>query len=214
MTDGRPLDLIALDVSSKTGWAVFKDGRPSNWGTLFPDKTTKDFGPYPRNYVRWAIYTADRLIEDVVRKHWVTGMPIVIEETNTGKNCYSQKGLEFLHFWLNKRFEELNVDVFYLRTGEWRKLVQAKMSKEEKSLNAKIARIKKQTGLKLAKIDGKVVGKKGRKHVSIRVANDLFGLELTRSDEDCAEALLVGEGFLRGAAWCDGTTNGGKSEKI
>lgn len=205
------MKLIALDVSSKSGWAVFLDGSPTHYGTLFSDKKLADFGTYPCNYIQFAIYTAERLLSEVVMQHWEPSVQVVIEETNASKNNYSQKVLEYLHFWLIKRFWELGINVSYVRSGEWRKAVQAKLSKEEKALNAKIRRIKQQTGSKLAKIDGKVVGRKGRKHVSIRVANDLFGLNLKRNQEDTAEALLLGLGFLRGAPACDGTVNGGKS---
>lgn len=204
--------VLALDVSSKTGFATYDEGRPVEWGTLFPDKTTKDFGEYPANFVEWAIYTVDRLMTEVVQKYWTSETTIVIEETNgNSKNCYSQKSLEYLHFWLNKRLKEIGAKVVYVRSGEWRKFVEAKLSKEEKSLNAKISRIKMQTGKKLAKIDGKVVGRKGRKHVAIRRVEEEFGIELARKQEDVGDALLLGLGFIRGAPTCNGLVTGGKS---
>ena len=205
--------VIALDISSKTGYAIFDDGKPVAWGTIFPDKTPKDFGEYPFNYPEWAAYTIGRLFNEVITKYHNDDTCLVVEETNgSSKNNYSQKQLEFLH---NHLLQALWADgikkVFYVRTGEWRKAVNARLSKEEKSLNSKISRIKKKTGKKLAKIDGKVVGRKGRKHVSIRVVGELLGIELQRKDEDTADALLLGLGYLRGAPVADGTTTGGKS---
>lgn len=212
------MKVIALDVSTKTGWAIFHDGQPISWGTVFPDKTVKDFGQYPQNYVLLAEY----LVEQVMSKlfgddgdHSLLRNPpfeVVIEETNAGRQNYSQKMLEFLHFVLIKRLAALGVTPKYIRSGEWRGATESKMTKEEKSLNAKIGRIKKKTGKKLAKIDGKVVGKKGKKHVAIRRVGEIFGIELKRKDEDAADALLLGLGYINGAPACDGTTKGGKSK--
>jgi hypothetical protein len=95
-------NVLALDVSTKTGWALFEDGEPKSWGTLFPDKTVKDFGKYPINFVRLCQYLANRVIECVVvpaiRSYGVTGFEVIIEETNSSKQNYSQKILEFLHY--------------------------------------------------------------------------------------------------------------------
>jgi hypothetical protein len=204
--------LLSLDLSSKTGFAFFVDGKPQAWGTLFPDKTTKDFGSYPGNFVTWAKYTINRLFNEVILKYWDPDVEIVSEETNSSKQSLSQKQLEYLHFCLNERLQVMSASISYVRSGEWRKFTESKMSKEEKALNAKIARIKKQTGKKLAKIDGKVVGRKGRKHVAIRRVQELFGIEMQRKDEDAADGLLLGLGYLRGAPVMDGTTQGGKSQ--
>jgi len=209
------MKVLALDVSSKTGWALFDEqGKPVKWGTLFPDKAVTEFGKYPFNYVYHAYYTADRIVEEIVLPNGYPMLDIVIEETNASKQNYSQKMLEYIHYALIERLGKMGaMKVVYLRTGEWRKHVGAKMSKEEKALNSKIARIKKKTGKKLAKIDGKVVGKKGRKHVAIRRVEEIFGIEMQRKEEDAADALLLGLGYLKGAPACDGTTNGGKSKK-
>lgn len=213
--------LLCLDISTKTGFAVFDDEKPVLWGTVFPDKTALDFGAYPENYVRWAEYLANRLFSVLSLDHQVylgleDGSPryeVVIEETNASKQNYSQKILEYLHFCIVKRLASAGCQVKYVRTGEWRKATASRLSKEEKALNAKIARIKKQTGSKLAKIDGKVVGRKGRKHVALRRVEELLGIPLMRKDEDAADALLLGLGYLRGAPACDGTTKGGKSKE-
>jgi len=209
-------NVLALDVSTKTGWALFKNGKPKSWGTLFPDKTVKDFGQYPINFVMLAQHLVARLMREVilpVLNELGTSIDIVIEETNASKQNYSQKLLEYLHFCLVNTLHMYGIAPKYIRTGEWRKFTDSKMSKEEKSLNAKIARIKRQTGKKLAKIDGKVVGKKGRKHVALRRTEELLGIELMRKDEDAADALLLGLGYIKGAPVCDGTTVGGKSKK-
>jgi hypothetical protein len=153
------------------------------------------------------------VVVPAIRSYGVTGFEVIIEETNSSKQNYSQKILEFLHYCIIESLYDLGLNPKYIRTGEWRKYTDSKMSKEEKLLNAKIAKIKKQTGKKLAKIDGKVVGKKGRKHVALRRTEELLGIELMRKDEDAADALLLGLGYIKGAPVCDGTTSGGKSKK-
>lgn len=207
------MNVLALDVSTKTGWAYFKDGKLESYGTIFPDKGKEDFGTYPLNYVLYTEYLIDRVIEQIIvpMGQDFAWTEVVIEETNSSKNCYSQKQLEFLHCYLIKRLHLLNKTPKYIRTGEWRKATESKMSKEEKALNAKIARIKKKTGKKLAKIDGKVVGRKGRKHVALRVVQQMFGIDLKIKSEDAADAILLAVGFIKGAPICNGETTGGKS---
>jgi hypothetical protein len=222
--------LLALDISQKTGFAVFVDGKLTECGTLFTDKTVSDFGTYPRNYVEFSKFIAALIYSGLVLKFKPDR--IVIEETNPGREVYSQKKLEQIHYsFINQLIESGRCDrVSYLRTGEWRKAVTAKQNSEEKKLNSKISREKakrnasimsdknltteqKTKAIKLPiKIDGKVAGRKGRKHVSIRVANELFGLSLKRKDEDAAEAALLGQAFLNGAVACDGTIRGGVSK--
>jgi len=206
--------VLALDISTKTGWALFEDGAPVSWGTLFPDKTVKDFGAYPINFVRFCQYLAYKIIQEVVNPILDKSpdyLEVVIEETNSSKQNYSQKILEFLHFCIVESLYDIGLNPKYIRSGEWRKFTDSKMSKEEKSINAKIAKIKKQTGKKLAKIDGKVVGKKSRKHVAIRRVEEILNISLLRKDDDTADALLLGLAYIRGAPVCDGTIKGGKS---
>jgi hypothetical protein len=229
-----PKTLVALDLSSKTGWAVYIDGKETNWGTLFIEKTVKDFGSYPANYVKLAKHIAVQIYHQVLSVYWPD--QIVIEETNASRQNYSQKLLESIHYalidmLLVSESKGPNWKVDYVRTGEWRRSVEAKQNAEEKKLNSKIAREKakrkvqvmadkslseteKKKILRLPiKIDGKVVGRKGRKHVAIRVAQEMFGVEFKRKDEDAVDALLLGKAYLNGAPICDGTVNGGKSKK-
>lgn len=212
------MKVLALDISTKTGWAIFEDGKPTSWGTVFPDKTVKDFGSYPDSFVKLAEYLANRILDQLLADDGDNGLnrssfEVVIEETNSSKQNYSQKLLEYLHFCIVKRFSSMNIAPKYIRSGEWRSACDSKMNAAEKSLNAKIGRIKKKTGKKLAKIDGKVVGKKNRKTVALRRCEEILGIQMKRKEEDAADALLLGLGYLRGAPVCDGTTTGGKSPK-
>lgn len=198
--------IVALDISTKTGFAVFSDSKLIEYGTLFQEKSPLQVGDYPIGFVHFAEKVGDDILT-LVRKY--ESKEVVIEETNASRQNYSQKILEFIHFAVVKKLIESGVRVHYVRTGVWRQLTGSNQTSEEKKLNAKIGRIKKKTGKKLAKIDGKVVGKKTRKHSAIRSFGDHFGIELKRKEEDAAEAALLGLAFLMGAPTCDGTIKGG-----
>ena len=227
----KPLTVVALDLSSKTGWAAFRDGQRVDSGTLFPTFTVADFGEYPASFVKFAEAYVTRIYNEVLSKHWPD--VVVVEESNPGKQVYSQKLLEFLHYTLADRLLVSQVwgpkwELKYVRTGVWRSVVGAKQNDAERKLNARISREKQKRAKAIAsdtsltdeekkkilrlpiKVDGKVVGKKTRKHVAFRVANEIFGLNLKKRQEDEAEAALIGWAFLHGAEVCDGTTSGGK----
>lgn len=204
----------ALDLSTKPGWAVFhmKDGKVDHFkfDTIFPDKNVSDFGEYPFNFVRWADYISGKVILLLSLSFSMhPDLEVIIEETNAGKNPYSQKILEFIHYGVIKGCREHKIPIKYIRTGVWRKIVGANMNAEEKNLNARIRRIKKSTGKKLAKIEGKVVGKRTRKHAALRCFKEHFGYDLPLKMEDACEAVLIGLAYTQGASICDGTVMGG-----
>ena len=229
--------LLSLDISTKPGWAIFQEGKPIAWGTLFSEFTSTklpfEFGTYPGCYIRWAQHIVNKIYNEVVAKYWPT--QIVIEETASNSHgVYSQKILEFIHaeliraFVVDQRYGAFNIA--YVMTGQWRKKVEAQQNSEEKRLNSKISREKKKRNEAIdkdpllspeqkkklkrlpIKIDGKVVGKKGRKHVSIRVASELMGQEFKGVEEDAVEAILLGFAWIRGAEPCDGIP--GKKKQI
>lgn len=202
--------ILALDLSSKPGIAFFLDGKLKRCETIFLNHRAADFGAYPFSYVKYAELIADKII--IVADLLYTNHPdmeVVIEETTAGRNNYSQKLLEFVHFCVLKELRELKVPISYVRTGVWRKAVGGNLNPDEKKLNVKVRAIKKQTNKKLAKIDGKVVGKVTRKHSSLRCFKEHFGIEKQLKDNDAVEAALLGLAFLMGVPVCDGTTKGG-----
>ncbi len=203
------MKILALDISTKPGWAFFVDGELNSYGTIFAEKHTPDFGEYPWNYLGLAEHVAREVYSKVTEfgpEH------VVIEESTAGKLNYSQKILEFLHYCILKSLQGL-VPVSYVRDGVWKRIVGAVQNNEEKKLNARIRKIKKETGSKLAKIDGKVVGKRTRKHYAIRAFSEHFGIQLRRMDEDACDAALLGLAFIKGAPVCNGRPDGGTSKK-
>lgn len=206
--------IVSLDLSTKPGWARFhlKEGeiQTMQFDTIFPKKLIKDYGHYPFNYLDFARELGSKLVYDISLIHINhPEVEVVIEETTTSKNNYSQKILEFIHYAVLTGLQAHKIPVVYVRTGVWRGITGANLNADEKKLNAQIYRIKKKTGDKLAKIDGKVVGRRTRKHAALRCFKNLFGYELPLSMNDACEAVLIGYAFIKGAPVCDGTISGG-----
>lgn len=186
--------VLALDMSTKTGWAVVdmdEDGFSLiDCGTLTQESEPE--GRYPENYLDWSgkcIGHIEKLIVEYKPSE------LVIEETAKGsKNNMSQKIVEFIHYELAVHFARgLLKDVprtFFL-TEEWRRICGCRMNDEEKKQNAEVRKQKKK-GIKVCKDkEGKRIGIIGKKHVNVRRANEVYGLELILKDEDRADALLL-----------------------
>lgn len=213
------LNILSLDLSTKPGWAFFKNSTLHSYGTLWADKTTEDFGSYPENYLGMVHHTIDRLYEEIILRclKEVPEITIVIEETTASKNNYSQRKIEWIHYALVNLLNEIhpNLKIVYIRDGVWKNKTGARQTKEERNLNAKIARYKKKHNKKLAKLDldksgkAKVVGKLGPKHYALRAVKDHFQIELQRQEEDSADAILIGYAYILGVPVCDGTPEGG-----
>jgi len=189
--------ILALDMSSKTGWASMVSSDSGidleDFGMIDPIHQPE--GPYPSNFVDWAYLIFDS-VEGLIKRF----KPdiLAIEETCAGsKGVYTQKILEFSHFLVAKYIKECNIRSVYLLTGAWRSEVGAKMTKEESAHNKYVKDYKEKNKTKRAyDINGKLIGKKTKKHINIRRANEIFSkfLEkpLRKKNEDEADALLLG----------------------
>lgn len=131
--------ILSLDLSTKTGWALFENGKLLCFGQI---KTTKKinelFPDYPYNYLALAKDMASEIKKKVLSSN---PHKIIIEETNKGKNRYSQKILEFIH---NEVIEELlQYEIHYMDTSEWRKLLGITLDKEQRKDNREINSVRK-----------------------------------------------------------------------
>lgn len=196
---------LALDLSTSTGWALVVDSKVVRYGTLklaLPDLAA--YGKYPFNYCR----AAQEMAESVMRVFTEVGAEeIVVEETNLGKNRYSQKALEFIHCAVLQKLQH-TVPVFYLSSSAWRKALNLSLSAQDKKNNAKLAAAKKKNVESGEKIDKNALGIKGKvtkKHVAIRYVRDTFGIELLAKDDDIADAICLGvASFAADVVFCDG----------
>lgn len=196
-----PERVLSLDMSSKTGWASLVSSESGivleEYGTI--PAIHQPEGKYPGVFVDWAqlcfhqiILLIDKFKPDV----------LVIEETCAGsKSVYSQKFLEYCHYVLAKYIRDTGIKSVYLLTGAWRSEVGCKMTKEESKHNKTVSDYKKKNPKsKFAyDIDGKRIGKKTKKHINIRRANEIFGgqlkFELKKKNEDLADALLLAASY-------------------
>lgn len=205
--------ILSLDISTKSGVAIFKDGELVKAWTVFNDKTVEDFGIYPANYILFTEYTIKRLITSVQSEgyHFPQFDKIILEETTASKQNYSQKKLEFLHYEFLLTFKPLSRNIVYIRDGTWKKINEVERSKEEKAINAKIKKLKQKTGKKVIRKDeeGNKLRKVNRKDVYIRRCNDIFGTNYLRADEDVAAACLLGRAYILNAPLCTGRLSGG-----
>jgi hypothetical protein len=193
--------ILALDVSTKTGWSLLTSEGENftlgDYGKLEPI-TEPDGWPYPNNYVIWA--------EDCFEEIWKVidaNKPdvLVIEETASGsKSAYSQKILEWIHFLLANFIKESNIKVVYMLTEQWRRETGCLMTKEESKHNKKVKTFKEANDTSIARDEnGKRIGRITRKHVNIRRANEVFSKflkePLRKKDEDTADSLLLGYAY-------------------
>lgn len=198
------MKVLALDISTKPGWAFNKDAQLVEFGALSLDHPVLAYGEYPWSYHRASEIMANQLFKLVDR---FDPEVIVIEETNLGKSRYAQKTLEYIHKALLSRLVGSKAKVIYLSSSIWRQTLGLHMSAEDKRNNAKLSRAKKKAAEAGAKLDKKTIGVRGKvnkKHLAIRYVNETYGLELKVKDNDKADAICLADAFLKGATPCDG----------
>lgn len=225
------MKILALDLSTKTGWAVLETldvhSKPTliAHGTFFREDTVEDWGDYPWNYLRFTSDIAETVLMDLLPRFQPD--QIVIEETNPGRETYTQLILCYLHYSFLQRLMVRMDKVKYLRTGDWRKVVKMKLSKDQSKGNQKknLLKAKKQASQLRAKIKALgskksnqeavellknelnklQLGKITKKHLSVAIANELYNLELCLEDNDAADAILLGVAALTpGIEFCNG----------
>lgn len=178
--------VLALDVSTKSGWALFEDGKLVDSGSIeqisaedFNVNKDPELSPlYPHNVVDAAEKIGRRLarLSDDLKPN-----VIVIENTNKGKNRHTQRLLEWIHLEMVKRIRNI-APFFYMDSSAWRSIVGLRLSKDDKKNNKEVRA-------------GKKRGKIGQKHLAVRMANELYGKSLILKDNDEADAILLGRAF-------------------
>lgn len=189
------MKILSLDLSTSTGYAILENSKLLDYGIItrkIPEfkmnivKYTDYPESYPNNFIKTAILVASDCMK-LLKEH----KPdlVVIEETNLSRQRFSQKALEFIHFSVCTTLMKHKQEFKYLTQTCWRQAVGAYATAEDKKMSAKASRYRKKNNVKIAVIDGKIYGKKTSKHHSVRVANELFGLDLILKDNDIADAI-------------------------
>lgn len=198
--------ILALDISTSAGYAVLSDGVLVCAGTIKSKKKIDEYDKYPYSYMKMSHYMAEAMYKKVLSSEPDV---IVIEETNKGKNRYTQKALEFMHLSiLNLIAQSKYADrVKYINTSDWRRTVGAQLTQDEKKQNTTLSKAKtkaKKNGVALDKKELGIRGKVTKKHVAIRVANAEFNLSLRPKDDDIADAICMALAYIKGVDICDG----------
>ncbi len=205
--------VLALDISTSAGWCLLEGDMGSipqivDKGTIVNPTSLKEYGAYPWNYLAGTSDLAERLY--ILISQQPADTIVVIEETNLGRNRWSQKCLEFIHCLLLKKIKDdggQGRTLKYINTSDWRKILGIHMTKADKAQNVKVKKLKRvntpeaKAILKAAGLRGKMT----KKHLAIRWANTTYGLELRPKDDDIADALALGTSYYLGVSFCDGT---------
>jgi len=187
--------ILALDISTKTGYCVAMssdEGIHLESHGQIPKVECPD-ERYPDSYVSWA-YTCYEAIEKLFNEY--APDVLIVEETTRSKNSFSQKILEFCHFLVAKLIKETGIKCVYFQTGDWRKEVGSYMNEEERQHNKEVKGYKKKNKTAVAyDINGKRVGMIGKKHVTIRLINQVFGKffkePMRKKNEDECDAMAL-----------------------
>jgi Holliday junction resolvasome RuvABC endonuclease subunit len=188
--------VLSLDLSTKTGYALLISSKKGMileaYGQIKKIECPEE-EPYPGSYVTWA-YKCYNEVERLIEDH----QPdiLVIEEVTKSKNPFSQKILDYLHFLVAKYIQETGIRNIFFQTGDWRKEVGSYMNDTERKRNKEVREYKKKNKTNLAyDINGKRIGMIGKKHVTIRLINDVFKDQLKtplkRKDEDSADGISL-----------------------
>ena len=175
--------VLSLDIASKTGWSLLEDSKLLDYGLISYKIKTNE---YP-----WGIYSAAKENAELIFNQ-VLLLPqaevVIIERTNSPRGRNSQNFLEYVHAFLLQKFDEAGLaqKVIYMNSGTWRKKVGLVMSKEDKKHN-KARRASK-------KVVGGIITKK---HLAVRLANEVFGLSLIQKDDDLSDSLLLALAYFK-----------------
>lgn len=208
---------LGLDLSTKTGYAILKDGKLETYGKVF----AKDSKHIPLEY--GMIFQAKSIASEIVLlvEKW-SPQVICIEQTNLGRSRTTQKKLEFIHYAvLDSLPEQFKSKVVYIDTSAWRSTLNINFSKDQRnhnkfmSLERRINIIKnnpvpsKQDVIKLNKLqkdfdkikNSKLTlsrGKINAKHLAVEYINAKYSLKLKFKDNDEADAICLAEmGILK-----------------
>lgn len=110
---------------------------------------------------------------------------LVIENTTKSRNRHTQRLLE----WFNKSIFDLIVKnqykFQYIDPSEWRKILNIRLSNEDKNNNKLVSK-----GIKKGRI--------GKKHISVRWVNYNFNKKFKLKDNNICDAIALGTAFLKG----------------
>ncbi len=200
---------LALDPSSRTGYAIFEGSSLLEYGLI--EKEIKNFKfdvsnytqlppDYPMNFIEATSCMAKEIML-IVKNHDIKW--VVMEHTESSMHRFSQRYLEWLHMGLVLSFAKAKIPMQYLLNSDWRKAAKCylkdwpeydKHNKEVRKLKKKATPTK--SGAKVAKNeDGKIVTIIDQKKLSMLVASKYVGK--TIDNDNTSDAILLGVASLK-----------------
>ena len=177
------MKILALDVSTKTGWALFdtllanplvKYGnilvKIEEFNVMHPEKSLK----YPYNMVDAADKLAN-LISNLCIEH--NPDIVIIENTVKGKNRHTQRVLEFFHKSILDLLRKFKVQ--YVNPSDWRSNIGMVLSPDDVLNNKLVSK-------------GKKRGRITKKHLAVRYVKERFNIDLLMKQNDIADAICIG----------------------
>lgn len=204
--------ILALDMASTFGWALWSPQEGGSWrlvghGHLTASAEDRRPGVLGHYDQAWAVI-------DLLQKHIRTlNLPrrtsVVVEDTNIGGRAgrSSQKMLEFIHCLLIQQLGPYH-KLEYVTTRQWHSWIGLALSQADRDNNKLLSQIRRKLREKLrrkptpkelseAKKAAGIEGKRTIKHASVEWANRTYGLQLAMKDEDEADAICIGSGYIR-----------------
>lgn len=180
------MKILCLDMATKTGWAFFNGQELDDYGLFQFRESAIDYQKFSGNSTENALKLAEQVATRLVRLYKEKEPDIlVIEQTNLGRSRFSQKVIEWIHcFFLSSLKKETLKNPIYLDSSYWRKKVQLKMTKEDKKHNQEIRKNKGR-------------GLLTKKHLAVRMVNQLFNKEFRIKDHDICDAILLGVAYQK-----------------
>lgn len=177
--------LLSLDISTSTGWAIFENGSLIKYGLSSFKSKQIDYKKTTTESMKAMVESCrlfSKFVCEMIKDHKID--QVVIEQTNNGRARFTQKMLEWLHWNVCESVNSVLGDYpNYMDSSEWRKLVGLALNKEDKANNKAVSKkIKK--------------GKITKKHLAVRIVNDLYNLSFKLKDNDKADAILLGRAYL------------------
>lgn len=181
--------ILALDLSTKTGWAFFNAvGKLEDYGQVVVEVEDFNVNNYPnlsKKYPYNIVSASNEMAEHILNLvECFEPEVVVIENTVRGRNRHTQRILEWVHKAVLDYLEEYCSKIMYLDPSDWRRILNMRLTKEDKKHNREVSQ-------------GKKRGRLTRKHLSVRMVNEQYNLELKLVDNDIADAIALGTAAIR-----------------
>lgn len=178
------MKVLGLDISSNTGWCILEDRKLLEYGLIEYSIKSKDF---PWGILQAAEENSELILEKIKS---LTIDKIVIERTNLGRARDSQAFLEATHAYLMSKIKKLDFHdrIQYIDSSEWRKKMNLRLTDTDKKHNKEIKK-----GIKILPVKGKI----SKKHLSVRMVNELYNLSFKLKHNDIADSILLANSYFQ-----------------